>query len=371
MSREDLYVILQIGHSATVEDIKRAYRKLARRYHPDINPGDHTAEEYFKRISEAYEILSDPAKKQFYDQHGFYTETAVEMNTATGGSWGFSFQGFDFSRSSSSGEILSDFLSTGTREGPATGENLEYQISLSFPESIRGLETRITLHRKHVCGGCNGRGRSAAARDALCGSCQGAGTVGRTRGRLRFSMPCPTCGGTGRDQAPCSECSGDGRVTRTESMDISIPAGVSTGSRIRFPGKGDAGRMGAAAGDLYIITNVAPHPFFNRAGDNIQCAVPITLWEAALGAKIEVPTMDGAAIMRIPPGTQHGQVFRLRDRGAPSLLKPGSRGDQFVEVKVVIPRIADERSKEILRELARLNPEDPRKDLQTAGHGSR
>jgi molecular chaperone DnaJ len=182
---------------------------------------------------------------------------------------------------------------------------------------------------------------------------------------LQFSISCPDCGGLGRQVTECPDCGGEGRVAQNELLDVEIPAGVSTGSRVRFAGKGDAGRLGGPSGDLYVVTNVAAHPFFTRVGDNIHCTVPITITEAVLGAKIEVPTIDGKAMVRIPPGTQNNQTFRLRTKGAPSLIDPGARGDQYVEIIVVIPRVWDERSKEILRELAKLNPDDPRKKIWT------
>ena len=363
--REDLYVILQVARAASVTDIKRAFRKLARRYHPDINPGDRTAEEYFKRVTEAYEILSDPLKKQFYDQNGFYSDGVLE--TSSKPAWGFSFQGFDFSNSGSSPltEMFGDFISRqATRREAERGQDLEYQISVSFARSISGLTTPITVYRRLTCETCKGGGRAATPRETPCPACHGGGKIGRKKGHLQFTMSCANCGGSGRLQADCQDCGGEGRTSVTETFDADIPAGVSTGSRVRFPGRGDAGRLGGPPGDLFIVTNVAQHPLFNRAGDNIQCSIPITFSEAALGAKIEVPTVDGNAVIRIPPGTQNGQIFRMRGKGAPSLSQPGSRGDQFVEVKVLVPHIADERSKEILRELARLNPGDPRKDLK-------
>jgi molecular chaperone DnaJ len=184
-----------------------------------------------------------------------------------------------------------------------------------------------------------------------------------TKGMLQFAVNCPECGGTGRQIAVCPECGGESRVPKNEVLDVEIPPGVSTSSRVRFQGRGDAGRLGGPPGDLYVVTNVAQHPFFTRAGDNIHCTIPITVTEAVLGAKIEVPTIDGRAIVRIPPGTQNSQTFRLRAKGAPSLIDPEGRGDQYVAVRVVIPRVSDEKSKEILRELSRLNPEDPRKEI--------
>lgn len=363
--REDLYIILEIGRTASENDIKKAFRKLARRFHPDINPGDRSAEERFKRISEAYEILSDPLKRRFYDDNGFYTEGVLTTDHVR--DWGFSFEGFDFSKGGSSGfaEAFGPAFarSRATSRQPDRGQDLEYQISLSFDDSIRGLKTTISVLRKSPCAVCKGNGRLVGSRDTPCNRCGGVGKTSVTKGLLQFSVICPDCGGAGRHVTECRDCGGEGRIPRNESVDAEIPPGVATGTRIRFQSKGDAGLLGGPPGDLFIVTNVAPHPFFTRVGDNIHCSVPITVTEAALGAKIEVPTIEGPALVRIPPGTQNNQTFRLRTKGAPSLLDSRARGDQYVEVKVVIPRVADERSKEILKELAKLNPEDPRKEL--------
>ena len=362
-SLNDLYVVLEVVRSASEDDIKKAFRKLARRYHPDINPGDTTAEERFKRISEAYEILSDPLKRAFYDDNGFYTEGVLEQQEAPK-TWGFSFKTFDFGGSNPRTEMFSQFFGKrAVRREPERGLDLEYQMAIGFADSISGFKTRISVQRRHLCPGCDGTGRASAQNSTICVSCDGTGNVSRARGRLRFVSPCADCSGTGRTVTDCPECAGESRVMRTDIVDLEIPAGVSTGSRVRFANGGDAGRYGAANGDLYVITNVAPHPFFTRAGDNLQCIVPVTFAEAALGAKIEVPTVDGRTIVRIPPGTQNGQILRLREKGAPSLLQPGLRGDQFVEIQVVVPRVADERSKAILKEFAQLNPEDVRKGV--------
>ena len=363
-SLHDLYVVLEVVRSASEDDIKKAFRKLARRYHPDINPGDISAEERFKRISEAYEILSDPLKREFYDRNGFYTDGVLEKGESHT-TWGFSFKSFDFGTSAMPprGEILSQFFSRrAARRDPERGQDLEYQMAVTFADSISGARTHVTVQRRHACNGCGGSGRTSQNGNA-CSSCDGTGNLTRARGRLRFVAPCEECSGTGRVITDCAACGGESRVLSTDIVDLEIPAGVSTGSRVRFTGHGDAGRYGGPAGDLFVITNVASHAFFTRAGDNLQCIVPITLVEAALGAKIEVPTVDGKAVVRIPPGTQNGQVLRLRGLGAPSLVQPGTRGDQFVQIQVRVPRVADERSKEILKEFAHLNAEDVRKDL--------
>jgi molecular chaperone DnaJ len=367
-TREDLYIILEIARGATVNDIKKAFRRLARRYHPDINPGDRTAEERFKRISEAYEVLSDPLKRQFYDSNGFYSDGVLEPPKVDA-SWGFSFEGFDFSRSQTSGfsDTIGQFFNRqNNKREPERGQDLEYQMSIGFEDSLKGFKTTINAIRRSPCPSCKGSGRALPAGPGVqtsCPACGGAGKLAVSKGRLHFSVGCSECGGVGHRTPVCPDCRGDGRISHNESIEIEIPSGVSTGSRIRFPGKGDAGRYGGPPGDLYFVTNVAAHPFFKRAGDNLQCTVPISFSEAALGAKIEVPTVDGPATVRIPPGTQNNQVFRLRGKGAPSLIDGSVRGDQYVEVRIVVPRVADERSKEILREFAKLNPENPRKEI--------
>ena len=362
-SLNDLYVVLEVVRSASDGDIKKAFRKLARRYHPDINPGDISAEEHFKRISEAYEILSDPLKREFYDRNGFYAEGVLDKGESHT-TWGFSFKSFDFGGPvPPRGEMLSQFFSRrAARRDPERGQDLEYQMAVSFADSISGNRTHVTVQRRHVCGGCGGAGRTAKDGNG-CVACGGTGNLTRARGRLRFVSPCEECSGTGHVVADCSDCGGESRVMQTDIVELDIPAGVSAGSRVRFAGHGDAGRYGGPSGDLYVITNVAPHPFFIRTGDNLQCLVPVTFVEAALGAKIEVPTVDGKAVVRIPPGTQNGQVLRLRGLGAPSLVQPGMRGDQFVQIQIRVPRVGDERSKEILKEFAHLNAEDVRKDL--------
>jgi molecular chaperone DnaJ len=354
----------QERRSASVTDIKRAFRRLARRYHPDINPGDRQAEERFKRITEAYDILSDPMKRRFYDLNGFYTDGVLEAKESDN-SW-FSFQGFNFSQPGTSdfGDFLGQVLGRRReRRDPQRGQDLEYQVSISFDESIRGRDAWIHLVRKHPCGSCNGVGQEPVSIEEPCLGCGGTGRTTTAKGHLRFAVTCADCGGSGRLVALCHACAGESRVSADQALQVTLPPGVSTGTRIRVPSHGDAGRFGGPAGDLYVVVHVGDHPFFKRMGDNIHCVVPITVSEAALGTKIQVPTIDGRSILRIPPGTQNGQVFRMRSKGAPSLLNPGVRGDQYVETKIVVPRVADERSKEILRELAKLNPQDPRKDL--------
>jgi molecular chaperone DnaJ len=360
MANEDYYKILGVSRKASAEAIKKAYRKLARKHHPDVNPGDKHAEERFKKISEANEVLSDPKKREVYDTYGTYSEN---IRTATGPQGPqVDFEGFDFSNVGGSGfgDIFSQLFGGNRATNRAQkGDDLEYQVSISFNDAFKGLQTRISYTRREVCSSCQGKGVRGDGKNQECPYCHGAGKINQQRGKMRFMTPCPQCGGTGSTATNCTDCHGEGRKSVPESLEIKIPAGVQTGSRIRFAGRGDAGVQGGVPGDLYIVTTVSIHPFFERMGDNIYCKIPITLTEAALGAKIEVPTVEGRAVLKIPPGTQNGQKFRLREKGAPSLRAP-VHGDQFVEVRVLTPKVADERSKELLRELARLNPENPR-----------
>jgi molecular chaperone DnaJ len=245
---------------------------------------------------------------------------------------------------------------------PAPGSDLEYQIRIGFWEAIRGTVKKLSITRLDACSDCRGSGSVGGAQQ-VCTACGGSGHTTQTSGRMRFNVTCPRCGGTGRLRTICRTCGGEGRVRRADTIDVRIPAGVQTGSRVRVPGRGNAGTHGAPPGDLYIITDVEAHPFFERRGDDLHTVVPITVSEAALGAKIEVPTMDGRALLRIPPGTNSGQKFRLREKGVPLARKPGHRGDQYVEVQVVVPKPVDERVRNLLRELGKLEPEDPRQEI--------
>jgi molecular chaperone DnaJ len=371
-SKQDYYELLGVPRRASQKDIRQAYRKLARKFHPDLNPGDKHAEEKFKQIQEAYDVLSDSKKRQMYDQFGFAEGTRGAPPTGEAG-WPdgvhVDFGGFDFGGGGATSfrDIFSQFFRgiAGEAEGPGRpepGPDLEYQIEIDFWESVRGAVKKISITRLDSCGACRGTG-AAGASQTVCSACNGTGRSMQTSGRMRFNVTCPRCHGTGRLRTICRACGGEGRVTRADTLDIRIPAGVQSGSRVRVPGRGNAGTLGAPAGDLYIITKVQPHAFFERRGDDLYTLVPITVAEASLGAKIEVPTIDGRTLLRIPPGTNSGQRFRLREKGAPSARHPRRRGDQFVEVQVVVPKPADERVRALLRELDSLAPEDPRRDL--------
>ena len=394
--KKDYYGALGVKKSASADEIRKAFRKLARKYHPDVNPGDKSAEEKFKTISEANDILSDPKKRKVYDQLGFYSDNidpaAAEAyaNAGAGGAAGypgaqsaggqgvpFDFGGFDFSdmgaRSSGGGggsgsfrDIFSGIFggyggNVAAEEGPEPGSDLEYQVNVPFWTAIRGGVMRLNISRQDVCSTCQGNGSIEAP--GKCPQCHGTGQITQTGGRMKFNVQCPRCHGTGKNISTCPTCHGEGTVGRTEPLEVRIKAGTRDGQRIRLQGKGNAGFHGGSAGDLYVIIRAEGHPVFRRDGDDIYINVPVTAPEAALGAKIEVPTIDGRAQLKIPPGTQSGQKLRLREKGVPSATKDGLRGDEIVEVKVTVPMPRDEKTKELLRELAKLNPEDPRQDL--------
>ena len=389
MAKKDYYQILGVKKDAKADEIKKSYRKLARKFHPDVNPNDKSAEEKFKEIQEAYDVLSDEKKRKVFDRFGYYADN-LDVNSPYGASYGagstggantgnYDFSGFNFEPGGSGGsssfrDIFSDLFSGGgsssktarepepPRAIPKKGKDIEIPLALSFEESVTGLTTNITVNRSEQCSRCQGAGDTGGA-IVTCPTCKGTGQVQRQGGRLNFAQTCPDCEGTGRRREPCSLCNGKGVTPKTEQVKVRIPAGVDTGSRVRIPKKGQGGRLGAEPGDLFIITNVGKHQFFTRKGDNIYVIVPITVPEAALGAKIEIPTVEGKTQLKIPPGTESGQKFRLRERGFPSLRNPDLRGHQFIEVKIVLPRVISEETKEVLRQFEKANAENPRKAM--------
>ena len=399
---KDYYATLGVKKTASAEDIRKAFRKLARKYHPDVNPGDKTAEEKFKALSEANDVLSDPKKRKVYDQLGFYSDNidpAAAEAYGRGGGFGaggfggpgaggartttqevpFDFSGFDFNdfsegagaagrRAGGAGgfrDIFSGIFGGGRGEAmherPEPGGDLEYQVNVGFWQAIKGTVMKLNIPHLEVCGNCHGQGYIESP--GVCPQCKGKGQITQKSGSMKFNVTCPHCGGSGKNRTVCNVCHGEGRVERTESLEVRIKPGTRDGQRVRIPGRGNAGTMAAPAGDLYIIVRAGEHPIFRRDGDDIYLTVPVTVTEASLGGKIEVPTIDGRTLLKIPPGTQCGQKLRLREKGVPSAVKEGTRGDEIVEVKIVPPSVRDERSKEILRELAKLNPEDPREGL--------
>jgi molecular chaperone DnaJ len=382
-STQDYYGALGVSRGASQEEIRKAYRKLARKHHPDLNPGDKAAEERFKRVQEAYDVLSEPKKREMYDQVGYYSEHGPQPGA--GGPQpgpGMGFGGFDFSQYAGAGQaepgaggaaggfsgqfrdLFGQFFGGGGRteeRQPEAGSDLEYGLNIDFWRAIRGTQVSVNISRQEVCATCGGTG-SAATGATTCPQCQGRGTVTQMAGAMKFNISCPRCGGSGKLRNVCPTCHGDGRLATSETVEVRIPAGVQTGTRLRVPAKGNAGTGGAPPGDLYITVRVEPHPFFERDGDDIAIRVPVTVSEASLGAKIEVPTIDGRALLKIPPGTASGQKFRMRERGVQNTRK-NARGDQIVEVVVQPPKARDERTREILRELAKLNPEDLRENI--------
>lgn len=389
-NKQDYYQTLGVKRDATADEIKKAYRKLARKHHPDVNPGDKSAEEKFKKITEAHDILSDEKKRKIFDRFGYYSDNLSEADLnnpfagagrgANAGAGGFDFSGFNFesggtgtgtSAGGSGGfrDIFDTLFGGANAKGaaaepprqqiPQKGEDIEMPLALSFEEAVKGLTTNITVNRSVQCSRCQGAGDTGGAL-ITCPTCKGAGKVQRTGGRLEFQQTCPDCDGTGKRRPPCGLCNGKGVTPISEQVKVRIPPGVDTGSRVRIPGKGQGGRLGGQPGDLFIITRVGEHKFFKRKGDNIYVTVPITVSEAALGTKIEVPTVEGKAQLKIPSGTQGGQKFRLRERGFPSLRDQNLRGDQFIEVQIALPKVISEETKEILKQFERANPENPR-----------
>ena len=363
---KDYYKILGVDRKASLSEIKKAYRKLARKFHPDLNPGDKAAESKFKEIQEAYSILSDSKKRSQYDQFGFAGD--VPQGGAYQQTYSSGFEGFNFSNFGTS--TFRDFFDNlfGTSAGQSyqrqeRGEDLHYTMKVGFMDAIQGLKTRIKLTRMVACSNCKGNGYIQKGGTQACRQCGGSGHTYIQRGSMRFSTTCPACGGTGKTPGQnCPACYGQGLIQKTELISIRVPGGVNSDSKVRIPGKGNAGRIGGPPGDLFITVGVDSHSLFKREGSNIYIKVPITVPEATLGAKIEIPTLYGKTTIRIPPGTKSGQKFRLRDKGAPI---PGTkkRGDQFAEVTIVPPPFNDERIREMMRELEKISQQNPRENM--------
>ncbi|TAL26466.1 MAG: molecular chaperone DnaJ [Nitrospirae bacterium] len=355
---KDYYELLGVSKGASQDEIKKAYRKLARKYHPDLNPGDKASEQKFKEINEAYSVLGDEKKRAEYDQFG---KTPFEA----GGPW---FEGarpdFNQSYNFSGGfeDIFSDFLGGGRRgfeNFPHRGADMLLGVELSLEEAFTGVTRPITLNREIICRTCNGTGAESYQ---TCDRCKGSGRLQASKGFFKMSQTCPACGGTGkRMTGVCRTCSGKGNILQTETIKAKIPAGVDTGSIVKLRGMGGAGQSGGPPGDLRIEVTIKPHPVFTRKDNDLYADVPITFGEAALGAKIEVPTIDGIAVMTIPQGTQGGQKFKLSGKGFLS-PKTGARGSQYVIAKIVIPKDIG-KAKEAIKEIEALYKENPRKDI--------
>jgi molecular chaperone DnaJ len=357
MSKKDYYELLGVSKSASAEELKKAYRKLAMQYHPDKNQGDAKAEQIFKEISEAYEVLKDPDKKAAYDRYG---HAAFEGGMGGGrGAAGFDFNGGSFS------DIFEDLFSefTGARRGGGgggggsaqtgkrRGSDLRYNLQISLEDAFKGRKQDITITTSVTCDSCNGSGGENGAEPVTCNTCNGRGSVRAQQGFFTIERTCHTCQGTGKIvQNPCRKCAGSGTVRKDRTLSVTIPAGVEEGTRIRLSGEGEAGYRGGTAGDLYIFLSVKQHPFFRREGADIHCTVPITFTTAALGGNVEVPTIEGSRVkVTIPEGTQTGHQFRLRGKGM-SILRSKSFGDMFVHARVETPVKLSKKQKELLAE---------------------
>lgn len=361
----DFYDLLGVPRDADVERIKRAYRRLARRLHPDLNPGDGAAAVRFRAVVEAYETLADPVRRRDYDARG--TDGGAVVGSVT-----FGFEGFDFSGAGVDGAAASTFgdlfadviqgaLSGGS--GPDHGADLHAAVSVRFADMMTGTQRPLQILRRGACRVCRGGGAVVAA-DALCPACRGAGAIRSARGRMVFSKVCARCNGSGRQRhVACPACAGAGAETRTETVQVAIPPGVRDGERLCVAGRGHAGLRGGRSGDLYVTVTVEPHALFRREGDDLLVTVPVAVHEAALGTRFDLPTFDGTVRFRVPPSTPAGQRFRLRERGVPS-MREGHRGDLIVEIRLVLPTVLDERSKELLREFGQLQTEDVRAALR-------
>jgi molecular chaperone DnaJ len=365
----DYYIVLGIARSASVVEIKKAYRRLARRFHPDVNPGDDGASVRFREIAEAYNVLVDPGMKQRYDEVGY--EPPATGAQVTG------FEGFDFTaavhanQQSTFGDLFAEVL-RGEAARPFTpvrGTDLHAVLPLTFEQAASGGEFRLPLVREVTCSDCAGTGLVSVFA-GRCPVCDGSGAERSARGHMLFTRACRRCHGAGTlSQQRCPGCAGRGTLTRSERVAVPLPAGVHDAARIRVGSRGHAGRFGGPGGDLYVTIHVAPHPQFRRDGDDVHVVVPVAIHEAALGARIDVPAIAGTTRLRVPPGTQSGQKFRLKERGIPS-FRSGIRGDLVVEVRLMLPRVLDERSKALLREFGAINGESVRtsgKDASESG----
>jgi molecular chaperone DnaJ len=349
MEDKDYYKILGVSRDATEEEIKRSYRKIAMQYHPDRNPGNKEAEEKFKIASEAYEVLSDPEKREIYDHYG------IEGLKGTGFT---GFRGFD-DIFSAFGDIFEDFFGFGTtykrRTKARPGADLRYDLKISFYDAAFGKETEIEIPKDVLCDICNGTGAKPGTHPAICPNCKGTGQVTRSQGFFTISTTCSQCRGGGKFiPHPCKECRGLGRVKVNKKIQIKLPPGVDTGSKLRIRGEGEEGERGGPPGDLFVFLYVEPHDFFSRDGDDIICQIPISFTQAALGSEIEIPTLNGKRNLSIPKGTEGGEIFKIKGEGFPKLRGYG-RGDQVVQTVVKTPKNLTKRQEELLREFEEIS----------------
>ncbi len=369
MAKRDYYELLGVKRDASADEIKKSYRQLALKYHPDRNPGDKSAEEKFKEIGEAYEVLSDAQKRATYDQFGHqaFAPGAGARSPRGGGQGpqGGFHDPFEIFRDAFGGagpDIFEQFFGEDGgrrgRGGAMRGEDLRYDLEIEFEEAIFGTDKEINVRKLDGCPVCRGDGGEPGSKKSACPMCRGRGQVTSTRGFFTIAQTCPRCRGEGRMiEKPCKNCRGEGRVEHTSKVKIHIPAGVDTGARLRSQGHGEAGTRGGPAGDLYIILHVRPHKIFQRHGEDIVCDLPVNFTTAALGGDVEVPTLNGRAKIKIPPGTQSGQVFRLTGKGVPFVRGYG-RGDQLVRIFVEVPRDLNDAQRQKLEEFGELCGDD-------------
>ena len=370
-TRPDYYKTLGVDKKATPEEIKKAYRKLARKYHPDRNPDDKQAEARFKEISQAHDVLGDPEKRKQYDSGSGPFATGAGAGGGFGG-----FGNFDFD-ASSMGDILSNLFGGGgraqrQRSRPERGGDLEAQVSISFDQAIAGAQVPLQVPMQATCPTCHGTGAKPGTTPTVCPRCEGRGIETQGQGRFSISQPCSLCGGSGTViEDPCPTCHGSGAVRTVKRLRVNIPAGVRDGSRIRLAGNGEPGRRGGPPGDLYLITRVSPSPVFTRKGDNLEVEVPLTIPEALRGAEVKVPTLDGTKTLRVPPGTAHGTVQRLRGEGPPKLgsRSPPARGDLRYRFVIDVPKELSKEQKEAVETLSKTINGDPRAELFAAARG--
>ncbi len=373
-TKRDYYEILGVSRDASEADIKKAFRKLARKYHPDVNPGVKASEQQFKEVSEAYEVISDPKKRQQYDQFGHAAFDAGYGQGSGGpgaGPSGF-HQGAEFFSGGRFDDIFGNIF--GGRhhpQGPSKGEDVTYSVEVDLEDAIFGRTMQVDLQREVSCTSCGGTGAQSGSSRKTCPTCRGAGSIAQLVGFMQTARPCTTCRGEGTiNQNPCRICTGAGTIPKSESINVKIPAGVDNGSRVRVAGMGGSGEQGGPAGDVFIVTRVRPHGYFERKGDNLYSEEPVTLKEAALGEKIEIPTVDGIVSMTLPVGVQTGQQLKLKGKGVPH-LGGGGTGDHYVTIKVMTPTGLSERGKAILRELDQMHPSEPRRNVTFKGFRKR
>jgi molecular chaperone DnaJ len=364
MAKRDFYEVLGVQKNASREEIKKAYRQLAIKHHPDRNPEDKGAEDKFKEATEAYEILADERKRQAYDQYGFAGLSGMGQPTAQ--DFSMIFQGFEDIFGDVSGIFDSFFGGGGARRRSSgrgygqRGSDLRYDMEISFLEAAFGAKKEVTYPRAERCDLCKGTGADKGSGRKLCPTCGGSGQVRRNSGFFSIASTCPACNGEGEIiEKPCSECRGAGTVRRNHSITISIPAGIEDGKRLSLAGQGDAGANGSQDGDLYVFLRVQPHECFERDGKDLYCAVPISITQAALGAEIAVPTLDDRTVrVSVPSGTQNGRILRLRGEGIPELHNPGKRGDMYIKIVVRVPTKISPKAKELLKELASVSGDE-------------